>query len=80
MLVEHNAAYGSFCSTLLLSVVANLKEAAFAPQAPACRLCQISGVATPRLSPSQLPTVSRLNFLHSFVHISNILPLPIIVC
>ena len=66
MLVERNAAYRRFCSTLPLSVVANLKEAAFAPQAPACRLCQISGAAKARLSPSQPPTLSRLNFPHCF--------------
>ena len=66
MLVEHNSAYGSSCSTLLLSVVANLKEAALAPRAPDCRLCQISGAPTPLLSPFQPPTLSRLNFLLFF--------------
>jgi len=57
------------------------REAAVAPQAPACRLCQISGAVTPLFSPSQPPTLSRLNFLHCFLfRFSSTLPLPIIIC
>jgi len=49
--VEQNTAFGSSFSALPLSVVANLKEAAVAPQAPVCRLCQISDAVSPLSSP-----------------------------